>query len=184
MRLATAGLRRRLPCADHAAAATMNRPVTRVIAYLWHPLPLWEIANSGHVDALMVALMLSGLVDCPDRTRAPRRRPDRVFGAGQTLCGAGAGRDLAPVGSENAAGRDRRHGRALLSALFVGRLGCSRIPDQRLSAEEGISAGYELWPLSLWRLVFGEHRGDVVVYLVLAALVALVCGACGGFRSC
>ena len=33
----------------------MNRPMTRVIAYLWHPLPLWEIANSGHVDALMVA---------------------------------------------------------------------------------------------------------------------------------
>ena len=39
----------------------MDRPVTRVIAYLWHPLPLWEIANGGHVDALMVALMLSGL---------------------------------------------------------------------------------------------------------------------------
>src|SRR5258705_10534045 len=39
----------------------MNRPVTRVIAYLWHPLPLWEIANNGHVDALMVALMLLGL---------------------------------------------------------------------------------------------------------------------------
>src|ERR1700754_3330947 len=39
----------------------MNRPVTRVVAYLWHPLPLWEIANSGHVDALMVALMLAGL---------------------------------------------------------------------------------------------------------------------------
>src|ERR1700719_3890775 len=39
----------------------MDRPVTRVIAYLWHPLPLWEIANSGHVDALMVALMLLGL---------------------------------------------------------------------------------------------------------------------------
>ena len=39
----------------------MNRPVTRVIAYLWHPLPLWEIANSGHIDALMVALMMLGL---------------------------------------------------------------------------------------------------------------------------
>src|SRR5260370_13191417 len=38
-----------------------NRPVTRVIAYLWDALPLWEIANNGHVDALMVALMLLGL---------------------------------------------------------------------------------------------------------------------------
>src|SRR5712664_4084150 len=39
----------------------MNRPVTRVIAYAWHPLPMWEIANSGHIDALMVALMMLGL---------------------------------------------------------------------------------------------------------------------------
>ena len=37
--------------------------------------------------------------------------------------------------------------------------------------EEGISAGNDLWLLSLWRLVFGEHQGDVVAYVVLAALV-------------
>ncbi len=42
--------------------------------------------------------------------------------------------------------------------------------------EEGISAGYELWPLSLWRLVLGEHRGDVVGYAVLAVLVLLFKG--------
>jgi alpha-1,6-mannosyltransferase len=42
--------------------------------------------------------------------------------------------------------------------------------------EEGISAGYELWPLSLWRLVFGEHQGDVVGYAVLAALALLFKG--------
>ena len=42
--------------------------------------------------------------------------------------------------------------------------------------EEGISAGYELWPLSLWRLVFGEQQGDVVGYAVLAALVLLFKG--------
>ena len=39
----------------------LARPVTRIVAYAWHPLPLWEIANSGHVDALMVALMMLGL---------------------------------------------------------------------------------------------------------------------------
>src|SRR5258707_15684899 len=42
--------------------------------------------------------------------------------------------------------------------------------------EEGISAGYDLWLLSLWRLVFGEHQGDVVAYVVLAALVLLFKG--------
>jgi len=35
--------------------------MTRVTAYLWHPLPLWEIANSGHVDALMVCADAAGL---------------------------------------------------------------------------------------------------------------------------
>ena len=42
--------------------------------------------------------------------------------------------------------------------------------------EEGISAGYEIWLLSLWRLAFGEHQGDVVVYAVLAALVLVLMG--------
>lgn len=39
----------------------LARPATRIAAYVWHPLPMWEIANSGHVDALMVALMMLGL---------------------------------------------------------------------------------------------------------------------------
>lgn len=37
-------------------------PATRVAAYAWHPLPVWEIAGSGHVDAAMVALLLVGLM--------------------------------------------------------------------------------------------------------------------------
>jgi hypothetical protein len=39
--------------------------------------------------------------------------------------------------------------------------------------EEGISAGNDLWLLSLWRLMFGEHQGDVIAYVVLAALVLM-----------
>jgi alpha-1,6-mannosyltransferase len=42
--------------------------------------------------------------------------------------------------------------------------------------EEGISAGNDLWPLSLCRLVLGEHQADVVVYVVLAALLLLFMG--------
>ena len=42
--------------------------------------------------------------------------------------------------------------------------------------EEGISAGNDLWPLALWRLVFGEHHGDVVFYVAMAALVLLFAG--------
>src|SRR5213078_4659677 len=37
------------------------RPATAVVAYAWHPLAIWEIANNGHVEALMVALLLLGV---------------------------------------------------------------------------------------------------------------------------
>ncbi|MBV1702279.1 MAG: hypothetical protein KGQ46_10710 [Hyphomicrobiales bacterium] len=29
-----------------------------ITAYLWHPAPVWEIANGGHVDAIMMGLLL------------------------------------------------------------------------------------------------------------------------------
>jgi len=36
--------------------------VLRVAAYAWHPLPIWEIAGSGHVDVAMCALLMAGLL--------------------------------------------------------------------------------------------------------------------------
>jgi hypothetical protein len=42
-------------------ARALERPVTAVVAYAWHPLAIWEIANSGHVDTLMVALLMLGV---------------------------------------------------------------------------------------------------------------------------
>lgn len=37
-------------------------PLTRIAAYAWHPLPILEIAGNGHVDALMCALLILGLL--------------------------------------------------------------------------------------------------------------------------
>jgi len=39
----------------------LQRPVTAVVAWAWHPLAIWEIANSAHVEVLMVALMMAGV---------------------------------------------------------------------------------------------------------------------------
>ena len=39
----------------------LDLPVTTVVAYAWHPLAVWEVANNGHVEALMVALMMLGV---------------------------------------------------------------------------------------------------------------------------
>lgn len=39
----------------------IGRPAVHVLAYAWHPLAVWEIAGSGHLDAAMVAAMMAGL---------------------------------------------------------------------------------------------------------------------------
>lgn len=39
----------------------LQLPAAAVVAWAWHPLAIWEIANNGHVDALMVALLMLGV---------------------------------------------------------------------------------------------------------------------------
>jgi alpha-1,6-mannosyltransferase len=153
----------------------INRPVTRVIAYLWHPLPLWEIANSGHVDALMVALMLLGLWIALTG-HALRGAVLITFAAlvkpfaAPALAGIWRPWDLKMPLVVIAAAAP-----CYLPYLSVG-WGVFGFLTKGYLTEEGISAGYDLWLLSLWRLVFGEHQGDVVAYVVLAALVLLFKG--------
>jgi len=38
-----------------AALRRIGAPAERILVYAWHPLPVWEIAGSGHVDAAVVA---------------------------------------------------------------------------------------------------------------------------------
>jgi hypothetical protein len=150
----------------------MSRPVTRVIAYLWHPLPLWEIANSGHVDALMVALMLLGLW---------------IALTGHALRGAALialSALVKPYAAVVLAGIWRPWDLkmplvviASVALCYVAYLsvgwGVLGFLTKGYLTEEGISAGNDLWLLSLWRLVLGEHQGDVVAYGILAALVLM-----------
>jgi alpha-1,6-mannosyltransferase len=153
----------------------MNRPVTRVIAYLWHPLPLWEIANSGHIDALMVALMMLGLF---------------IALTGHALRGAvliALSVLVKPFAAPVFAGIWRPWDLKMplvmiatvslcyLPYLSVG-WGVLGFLTNGYLTEEGVSAGNDLWLLSLWRLVFGEHQGDVAAYVVVAALVLLLKG--------
>jgi alpha-1,6-mannosyltransferase len=152
-----------------------RRPVTRVVAYIWHPLPLWEIANSGHVDALMVALMMLGLW---------------IALTGRALRGAaviGLSVLVKPYAAPVLAGIWRPWD-LKMPLVVIGVVALCYLPYLSVGwgvlgfltkgylAEEGISAGYDLWLLSLWRLVFGEHQGDVIAYVILAALVLLSLG--------
>jgi len=42
--------------------ASFGWPRARVLIFAWHPLVVWEIAGSGHVDAVMIALIALALL--------------------------------------------------------------------------------------------------------------------------
>jgi alpha-1,6-mannosyltransferase len=147
----------------------MERPLTHVVGYAWHPLPIWEIGNAGHVDALMVALMMFGL------WLALTGRPLRAATA------IALGALVKPL--------------AWLALPAVWRPWDWRLPCLVLviSAlcyapylsvgsgvfgflttgyldEHGFASGESIWPLAAWRLIFGTHAGDVIAYFAFAAL--------------
>ncbi|MBV9569441.1 MAG: hypothetical protein JO172_15025, partial [Hyphomicrobiales bacterium] len=37
-------------------------PIGRLALYLWHPLPIWEIACGAHVDAVVIAMSLVAII--------------------------------------------------------------------------------------------------------------------------
>ncbi len=54
-------------------------PSGHILVYAWHPLPIWEFAGSGHIDAALIALVVLALW---------ARRQDRAWFAGLALAGA------------------------------------------------------------------------------------------------
>ena len=49
--------------------ARSGQPASRLLLYAWHPLPVWEIAGDGHVDAGMAALLVFALAAWAARYR-------------------------------------------------------------------------------------------------------------------
>lgn len=49
---------------------TAGAPRERILLYAWHPLPVWEIAGSGHIDAAVVALVAAALAAATAGRRA------------------------------------------------------------------------------------------------------------------
>jgi alpha-1,6-mannosyltransferase len=150
----------------------MERPTTRVVAYFWHPLPIWEIANSGHVDALAVALMLLGLWIA----LTGRAKRGAVLITLGMLVKPYVAPALAPVWRP----RDWKMPLIVIAVITLCYLpylsigwGVFGFLTKGYLTEEGIISGNDLWLLSLWRLVFGAQRGDVAAYAAVAASILL-----------
>jgi hypothetical protein len=43
-------------------------PSSRVLLYAWHPLPVWEFAGTGHVDALAIGLLMLAFLAASHRS--------------------------------------------------------------------------------------------------------------------
>ena len=148
----------------------LDQPVTRIVGYVWHPLPVWEVANNGHVDILMVMLMMLGI------WLAVIGRP--LHGAASivlaTLAKPFAIITLPTIWRP-------WDWRLPLLALIIAAV--CYLPYLSVGwnvfgflttgylAEEGIVSGAQIWPLAAWRLLFGRMQMDASVYFALAAAV-------------
>jgi hypothetical protein len=148
----------------------LGRPPTRVVAYAWHPLPLWEIANNGHVDALMVALMMAGI------WLAVGGRP--LPGAVSIALGALVKPFALPALAAAWRPWDWKLPSlvALVAALCYAPYlavgwGVFGFLATGYLQEEALATGGNFWALAAWRLVVGALPGDVAAYLAGAALV-------------
>ena len=159
----------------------LRQPLTLIVAYAWHPLPIWEIANGGHVDVLMVALMLLGIWIAV----LGRVQYGELAIALASLVKPFAAPALAAIWRP----WDWKMPLSVIVTVLVcylpyltvgwGVLGF--LPSGYLS-EEGLVSGEGFWLLSLWRLAFGEMRYDVACYAVLAIALLLTLSFRVAFR--
>lgn len=168
MRLALLGCEAISVVAIMVLLGRLGKPSVRVVAYLWHPLPIWQIANSGHVDALMMALLLVGLWAALS---------SRVIAGAILLTLAALVKPfVAPVLAVVWRRWDPK-----LPAVVIATIALCYLPYLSVGSgvfgflttgyltEEGLSSGDGFWLLSVWRLAFGPAQGDVAIYVMLAA---------------
>lgn len=169
-------------CAILALLARTGQPASRLAAYAWHPLPVFEIAGQGHVDGLMVAFMMVGIWAVLDRGRP-------VAGAVLVTLGALA-KPFAllalpalwrPWDWRMVLAVPLTAAVAYLPYLSVG-AGVLGFLGTGYAQEQGIAGGWGFTLLRLWRGAFGEHPHDAGLYLGLALALIAALALHAGFR--
>ena len=168
--------------AIYATMVVLDRlalPPARIAAFAWHPLAVWEIAGNGHVDALMIGLLMLALV---------------VFASGRTLL-AGALATAAALVKPTALllpvlwrpWQWRLPAMVGLTAvllyapyLSVGWQVLGFLPGY--VAEEGISQGYGFRFVMIAHELFGPLRYSGAVYGTLAGLIMLTLAFAASLR--
>jgi alpha-1,6-mannosyltransferase len=151
--------------------ASFKLPRERVLLAAWHPLMVWEIAGSGHLDALVVAFVAFALV---------ARRQGRESLTGALLASAVLVK-LFPLVLLPAF--YRRFGRWRLPLVFCAVLGLGYLPYLSVGVrrvagylpgyaeEEGLQSGARFFLLQLARVFPGGAHVPRAAYVVFALLV-------------
>jgi alpha-1,6-mannosyltransferase len=144
-------------------------PATRVLLYAWHPLPIWEFAGAGHLDAIAIALLLLAFLTFA------RRAP--------TLTGiALAGATLVKYYPVVAAPALYRRGDWRMPVAFVVTVALLYMPYLGLgvdvsgflsgyATEEGLRNGDGIWVLSLLKSLFRVPTASPWLFVPLAVAV-------------
>ena len=149
----------------------LRLPVTAIVAWAWHPLVIWEIANNGHTDALMVALLMIG-VWLLVRSR-------RVAGAVAVALAALVKPYAVVVLPAFWRPWDWRAPAAAIAAVILcylpyagagsGVLGF--VTTSGYLSEEGFTDGGGYWLVALVRAAVGDLPGLTTAYLLIGAAV-------------
>lgn len=152
--------------------AARGQPTTNVLLYVWHPLPLWEFARSGHVDAVAIACLMLALL------AAHRRSP---ILAGMAL-GAGTLVKYSPL--VTAPGLYRRWDWRLPAALaatfaifYLPYLGAGTKVIGFLPgyvSEENLDRGTGFFVLHALDAVFQMPPSTVAYYLAASAAIMII----------
>jgi hypothetical protein len=161
----------------------LRLPPTAVVAWAWHPLAIWEIAQSGHVDALMVALLMLGI------WLLVRHRA--VFGAVLVTLAA----LVKPYAIIALPGFwrpwDWRVPAAVAAAIvlcYLPYLGVGRgvlgfVTPGGYLGEEGFADGEGFWLVALLRTALGSVPGLTIAYLLAAAAALAWLGVRAAWRT-
>ncbi|MGH9899765.1 MAG: glycosyltransferase family 87 protein, partial [Pyrinomonadaceae bacterium] len=153
--------------------ASFNLPPQRVLIYAWHPLVVWEIAGSGHVDAAVIAFISLALL-------ARRRNWETLTGimlACATLV------KLFPVILFPALYRrwGWRMPLAFMVTTIVLYLPYLSVETKSLLGylpgymkEEGLQSGSRFYLLSLMQKVFGETNVPKAIFIVFALIILVI----------
>lgn len=151
----------------------LDLPVTSVVAYAWHPLAIFEIAGSAHVEALMIALMMAGvwLLVCARRVLGAVAIALAILVKPYALF-------VLPAFWRPWDWRVPLAVAAAILTCYLPYLGAGRGVFGFLTsgylAEEDIISGQGIWLVSLAQLLFGQHPALAVIYIAAAAAIMII----------